>query len=82
MSERKSFIEIYFHLPTFRWDFKVHGYDIKFGVRAIDQKTGERFKEVELKKISSSEENESGFITCQPNYKCEYSERKNFEVKN
>jgi hypothetical protein len=54
-----------------RWDFKCHAHDIKFGVRAINQKTGEKFNEVDLKRVASSEGDESGFITCQPSHKCE-----------
>lgn len=59
-----------------RWDFKVHAHDIKFGVRAINQKTGEKINEVDLKRVEANESEETGFITCQVNHKCEFHLRK------
>lgn len=53
-----------------KWDFKTHNHDIKFGVRALNMKTGEKFNEVDLKRIEASETEEHGFITCQANHKC------------
>lgn len=54
-----------------KWDFKTHNHDIKFGVRALNNKTGEKFNEVDLKRIEASESEETGFITCLANHKCE-----------
>lgn len=57
---------------NFRWDFKTHNNDIKFGVRAYNSKTGEKFNEVDLKRVEANEAEETGFITCQPNHKCNW----------
>lgn len=55
-----------------KWDFKVHNNDIKFGVRAVNINTGEKFNEIDLKRISFSESEETGFVECQVNHKCNY----------
>jgi hypothetical protein len=59
-----------------RWDFKVHAQDIKFGIRAVDQKTGDKLSEVDLRRIAASESDETGFITCQANHKCKFVDEK------
>lgn len=53
-----------------KWDFKTHNNDIKFGVRSLNTKTGEKVSDVDLRRIEASEREESGFITCQANHKC------------
>lgn len=55
---------------TSRWDFKAHSNDIKFGVRAYNLQNDEKFNEVDLKRVASTDGDETGFITCQPNHKC------------
>jgi hypothetical protein len=60
-------------LNIFRWDFKTEGHDIKFGVRAVNTKTGEKFNEVDLKRVASHETEETGFITCQAGHKCKHN---------
>lgn len=49
----------------------MHNNDIKFGIRAYDSRGGKQ-NEVDLKKVSSTDGDENGFIECQPNHKCEY----------
>lgn len=67
-----------FAFSTSRWDFRTHNNDIKFGVRAVNQKTGEKFSEVELKKVLENESEETGFITCLPNHQCKWSFQPDF----
>jgi hypothetical protein len=57
---------------TFRWDFKTHQHDIRFGIRAVNTQTGEKINEVELRRIEASANDETGFITCQANHRCEF----------
>lgn len=65
--QKKNNFKFHFY---FRWDFKTDGQDIKFGVRAVNTKTGEKFNEVELKRVVTPPE-ETGFVTCQAGHKCE-----------
>lgn len=44
-------------------------HDIKFGVRSVNQLTGEKTNEVSLSRVASHETEESGYITCQANHK-------------
>lgn len=46
-------------------------HDIKFGVRSVNQKTGEKINEVNLRRVQSHEGEESGYITCQAD--CKYT---------
>lgn len=56
-----------------KWDFKVHSHDIRFYVKGENLKTGEKFIEIEKKKVSANlDESESGFITCEANHKCKF----------
>jgi hypothetical protein len=69
-------IHITFSLYIFasnRWDFKTEQHDIKFGVRAVNLQTGEKFNELDLKRIAAHETEEAGAITCQANHRCEYT---------
>ena len=44
-------------------------------MRALNTKTGEKFNEVDLKRVVASlESEETGFITCQAGHKCKYKE--------
>ena len=44
-------------------------------MRALNTKTGEKFNEVDLKRVESTlESEETGFITCQAGHKCKYRE--------
>lgn len=52
-----------------RWEFRTEIHDIKFGVRAVNKLTGEKTNEVNLHRVASHESEESGFITCQSNFK-------------
>ncbi|XP_070492722.1 SEC14-like protein 4 [Chironomus tepperi] len=52
-----------------KWEFKTEMHDIKFGVRSVNQQTGEKVNEVPLKRIAANEDEETGFITCQANHK-------------
>lgn len=52
-----------------RWDFKTHNLDIKFGVQAVNNATGEKFNEVELKRVEAFE-GQTGFIATEPNHTC------------
>lgn len=54
-----------------KWDFMVHTHDIRFYVKGENLKTGEKFLVVTKKKISATDEKEIGFVTCEPNHKCE-----------
>lgn len=60
-------------IDFYRWDFKTEGQDIKFGVRAVNAKTGEKFNEVDLKRVMSHETEETGFVTCQAGHKCKFN---------
>lgn len=53
-----------------------HNQDIKFGVKSVNNKTGEKTSEVELKRIDTASAKEAGFITCQRNHTCEFIDRK------
>lgn len=53
-----------------RWDFKTHDLDIKFGVNAVNNATGEKFDEVEVKKVETLEGDQTGFIATEPNHTC------------
>lgn len=55
-----------------KWDFMVHTHDIRFYVKGENLKTGEKFLVVTKKKIAATDEKEIGFVTCEPNHKCEY----------
>lgn len=48
-------------------------------MRALNTKTGEKFNEVDLKRVATLETEETGFITCQANHKCK--EQGNFRAK-
>lgn len=39
-------------------------------MRALNKKTGEKFNEVDLKRITPNDGEETGFITCQADHKC------------
>lgn len=54
---------------VYRWEFKTEIHDIKFGVRSVNQQTGEKVNEVALRRVPAHEDEESGFITCQANHK-------------
>ncbi|XP_035908420.1 SEC14-like protein 2 [Anopheles stephensi] len=49
-----------------KWEFRTFDHDIKFGVKCVNKKTEESAIEVPLKRVSSHQVDESGFITCQP----------------
>jgi len=51
------------------WTFRTFGYDIKFGVYSIDNKTGEKRSEVPLGTVYSNEMDEIGFISTRANTK-------------
>ena len=53
-----------------RWDFRTFDHDIRFGIKRIDETTGEDTEEIPLNRVSSHQMDEVGFITCQPNCKC------------
>lgn len=54
----------------FRWDFKTHSHDIRFGIRSENTETGEKINEVPLMRISSQESEEIGFLACNSKCKC------------
>lgn len=54
-----------------RWDFKTYNLDIKFGVRSVDNNTGVKVDEVELKRVETNDGEETGFIATEPNHTCE-----------
>ncbi|XP_070494118.1 SEC14-like protein 4 [Chironomus tepperi] len=54
-----------------KWDFTTESHDIKFGILAENLTTGEKFSEVDLKRTTSHEAEESGCISCQKN--CRYT---------
>jgi len=47
-------------------------HDIKFGILAVNLTTGEKFSEVDLKRTTSHETEESGCISCQKNCRCKF----------
>ncbi|CRK92712.1 CLUMA_CG006247, isoform A [Clunio marinus] len=47
-----------------KWEFRAHNHDIKFGVKAVNNQTKEKISAIDLKRISSNESHEIGFITC------------------
>lgn len=63
-----------------KWDFKTEIGDIKFGVKAENTETGEKFNEVDLKRVSSHEAEHSGFITCQAYHTCKIPIFKKFSI--
>lgn len=54
-----------------KWDFRTFDHDIRFGIKRIDEATGEDTEEIPLNRVASHQMDEVGFITCQPNCKCE-----------
>lgn len=56
-----------------KWEFRTFDHDIKFGVKCINEKSGEETIEIPLKKVASHQLDEMGFITCQPDCKCEFN---------
>lgn len=55
-----------------KWEFRTFDHDIKFGVKCINEKSGEETIEIPLKKVASHQLDEMGFITCQPDCKCKF----------
>lgn len=53
-----------------RWEFRTVDHDIRFGVKYVNQRTGEETIEVELARVASHQLDEVGFVSCQPN--CTY----------
>lgn len=49
-----------------RWEFRTVDHDIRFGVRYVNDRTGEETVEVELGRVSSHQLDEVGFVACQP----------------
>lgn len=60
---------------TLRWEFRTFDHDIRFGIKRINEKTGEENVEVDMKRVASHQLDEEGFITCQPDWTCEYKKR-------
>lgn len=54
-----------------RWEFRTFDHDVRFGIKRINEKTGEQNIEVEMKRVASHQLDEEGFITCQPDWTCE-----------
>lgn len=52
------------------WHFRTFDYDIKFGIYSIDNATGEKRGEVDLRTVYSNEMDEIGFIPIRSNTKC------------
>lgn len=46
------------------WDFSTIDHDIRFGIKSVDNKTGESHSEVPLTRVISNEMDEAGYITC------------------
>lgn len=61
---------------TLRWEFRTFDHDIRFGIKRINEKTGEENVEVDMKRVASHQLDEEGFITCQPDWTCEYTTKK------
>lgn len=55
----------------FRWEFRTFDHDIRFGIKRINEKTGEQNIEIDMKRVASHQLDEEGFITCQPDWTCE-----------
>lgn len=53
-----------------RWEFRTVDHDIRFGVKYVDQSSGEETVEVDLGRVPSHQLDEVGFIACQVN--CTY----------
>lgn len=58
------------NLRFFRWEFRTYDHDIRFGIKRIDEKTGEENIEVDMKRVASHQLDEEGYIACQPDWKC------------
>lgn len=52
------------------WDFRTFDHDIRFGIKSIDEKTGEHHYEIPITRVGSHEMDEVGFISCREN--CKY----------
>lgn len=52
------------------WDFSTIDHDIRFGIKSVDNKTGESHSEVPLTRVISNEMDEAGYITCRGGTKC------------
>lgn len=59
----------------------MHNLDIKFGVRAVNKATGEKFEEVEMKRVEAIDGDQTGFIATEPNHTCEETLRKILSAK-
>lgn len=56
-----------------RWEFRTFDHDIRFGIKRVNEKTGEQNIEVEMKRVASHQLDEEGIIACQPDWTCKYS---------
>lgn len=59
-----------FKVDHFRWDFRTFDHDIRFGIKRVNNKTGEENIEVPLQRVASHQLDEEGFITCQKDCTC------------
>lgn len=55
-----------------RWEFKTFDHDIRFGIKRVDDKTGDENIEIDMKRVASHQLEEEGFITCQPGCICKF----------
>lgn len=54
-----------------RWEFRTFDHDIRFGIKRINEQTGEQNIEVDMKRVASHQLDEEGYIACQPDWTCE-----------
>lgn len=55
-----------------RWEFRTFDHDIRFGIKRVNEVTGEQNIEVEMKRVASHQLDEEGIIACQPDWTCKY----------
>lgn len=53
-----------------RWEFKTFDHDIRFGIKRVNDKTGEENIEIELRRVASHQLDEEGYIACQQDWTC------------
>lgn len=61
----------------FRWEFKTIDHDIRFGIKMVNDQTGEENVEIPLHRVASHELDEEGLIHCQKDCTCNETFRNN-----
>ncbi|XP_055323322.1 SEC14-like protein 4 [Sitodiplosis mosellana] len=51
-----------------KWEFRTFDHDIRFGIKRINEQTGEENIEVDMKRVASHQLDEEGYIACQPDW--------------